>query len=268
MSDIPVILADWDEEKGPLIIDSLFPREEGDIDDSPEVLITRCYISAQSIFARVEFSKITFSIPMVSLKKLAIVFFDVVPDKAVRGGKRPFILVLFLPIETRHGLIDEIASHVEPFLDEYRRGTIPDLGSLQDVAGRAIAGAQPAAAVQPPAVDVVPVPARQAVVPPARQPREPAVHARTGPAIQPIRVVAKLAPSKATAHEPAGTSSTPDAEALLERARGLSIRVGPWKQAELDELRTLARAGKKEKEIAQVLGRTVKDVATRLAALD
>src|SRR5271157_6168085 len=78
----PIILADWNEERGPLIIDSIFPEKYQDMDDSPEVLVTRCYINAQSIFARAEFSKINFSIPMVSIKKLAIVFFDVVPDRS------------------------------------------------------------------------------------------------------------------------------------------------------------------------------------------
>jgi len=81
-----IILADWNEERGPLIIDSLFPEQFGDLDDSPEVLVTRCYINAQSIFARADFSKINFSVPMVSIKKLAIVFFDIILDQKVRGG--------------------------------------------------------------------------------------------------------------------------------------------------------------------------------------
>ncbi|NMC07094.1 MAG: hypothetical protein GYA24_17895 [Candidatus Lokiarchaeota archaeon] len=127
-----IILADWNEERGPLIIDSLFPEQSGDLDDSPEVLVTRCYINAQSIFARADFSKINFSVPMVSIKKLAIVFFDIVPDDKVRGGKRPFILVVFVPIETSYSLIEPISKVIDPFLDLYKHETIPELVVLQD----------------------------------------------------------------------------------------------------------------------------------------
>ncbi len=133
-----IILADWNEERGPLIIDSLFPEQFGDLDDSPEVLVTRCYINAQSIFARADFSKINFSVPMVSIKKLAIVFFDIILDQKVRGGKRPFILVVFVPIETSYRLIEPISKVVDPFLDVYKHETIPELVVLQDQVAAAI----------------------------------------------------------------------------------------------------------------------------------
>lgn len=132
MEEPPIILADWNEERGPLIIDSIFPEKYQDMDDSPEVLVTRCYINAQSIFARAEFSKINFSIPMISIKKLAIVFFDVVPDAKVRGGKRPFVLVIFAPIDTSYSVMDGIIATVEPFVEVYKTDTIPELIVLQD----------------------------------------------------------------------------------------------------------------------------------------
>ena len=133
-----IILADWNEERGPLIIDSLFPEQFGDMDDSPEVLVTRCYINAQSIFARADFSKINFSVPMVSIKKLAIVFFDIVPDEKVRGGKRPFILVVFVPIETSYRVVEPISKVIDPFLDMYKHEAIPELVVLQDQVAAAI----------------------------------------------------------------------------------------------------------------------------------
>jgi hypothetical protein len=158
-----IILADWNEERGPLIIDSIFPEAFGDLDDSPEVLVTRCYINAQSIFARVEFSKINFSVPMVSIKKLAIVFFDIVPDDKVRGGKRPFILVVFVPIETSYSVVEPIGKVLDPFLDMYKKDTIPELVMLQDQVITAMAGAGQNDKVPTPAK--VPAQAEQVVQP-------------------------------------------------------------------------------------------------------
>ncbi|HME51298.1 MAG TPA: hypothetical protein VKM55_03715 [Candidatus Lokiarchaeia archaeon] len=129
---LPIILADWNEERGPLIIDSIFPEKYEDIDDCPEVLVTRCYINAQSIFARTEFSKVNFLIPLVSIKKLAIVFFDVVHDTKVRGGKRPFLIVIFAPITTSYGMMEKLTAIVEPFVNVYKNDTIPELIILHD----------------------------------------------------------------------------------------------------------------------------------------
>ncbi|MHA1791115.1 MAG: zinc ribbon domain-containing protein [Promethearchaeota archaeon] len=127
----PIILADWDEDEGPIIVDSIFEPFTGNMDDNPEVLVTRCYISAQSIFAREKFTKINFNLPMVPIKKLAIVFFDVFPDESVRGGNRPFILVIFTPLNIKYGIIDNMVSIVEPYLDQYKKGIKPDLLELQ-----------------------------------------------------------------------------------------------------------------------------------------
>jgi hypothetical protein len=176
-----IILADWNEERGPLIIDSLFPEQFGDLDDSPEVLVTRCYINAQSIFARADFSKINFSVPMVSIKKLAIVFFDIITDEKVRGGKRPFILVVFVPIETNYRLIEPISKVVDPFLDMYKHEEIPELVMLQDQVAQAIENEARPAEKQVPGIPVSSQPKQGATsqVPRVSKPVKPAVRVRT-----------------------------------------------------------------------------------------
>src|SRR5271157_1611769 len=184
----PIILSDWNEERGPLIIDSIFPEKYQDMDDSPEVLVTRCYINAQSIFARAELSKTNYSIPMVSIKKLAIVFFDVVPDAKVRGGKRPFVLVIFAPINTIYGVMDSITATVEPFVEIYKTDTIPELIVLQDQLVNlfeqeqqkpvTISSAKPVSAVLKP--KVVPV---EEHVPSKKAPAKSTVRARVGPTV-------------------------------------------------------------------------------------
>ncbi len=176
-----IILADWNEERGPLIIDSLFPEQFGDLDDSPEVLVTRCYINAQSIFARADFSKINFSVPMVSIKKLAIVFFDIILDEKVRGGKRPFILVVFVPIETSYRLIEPISKVVDPFLDVYKHETIPELVVLQDQVAAAIENEARPTEKQEPGFPASAQPKQVATsqVPRVSKPVKPAVRVRT-----------------------------------------------------------------------------------------
>jgi hypothetical protein len=176
-----IILADWNEERGPLIIDSLFPEQFGDLDDSPEVLVTRCYINAQSIFARADFSKINFSVPMVSIKKLAIVFFDIIADEKVRGGKRPFILVVFVPIETNYRLIEPISKVVDPFLDVYKHETIPELVVLQDQVAKAIEDEALPREKQAQSITAPAQPRQEATsnVPRAPKPVKPAVRVRT-----------------------------------------------------------------------------------------
>ncbi|MBN2151624.1 MAG: hypothetical protein JW839_09275 [Candidatus Lokiarchaeota archaeon] len=182
-----IILADWNEERGPLIIDSIFPEQIGDVDDSPEVLVTRCYINAQSIFARADFSKINFSVPMVSIKKLAVVFFDVIPDEKVRGGKRPFILVVFVPIEMSYSIIERIAKVVDPFLDVYKRETIPELFVLQDQIAAALSEGTRSNVAEEPAARVAAPPTNvsSGQAPRAARPAKPAVRVRTSFDVQP-----------------------------------------------------------------------------------
>ncbi len=200
-----IILADWNEERGPLIIDSIFPELLGDVDDSPEVLVTRCYINAQSIFARADFSKITFSVPMVSIKKLAVVFFDVIPDEKVRGGKRPFILVVFVPIDMSYGLIERIEKVVDPFLDVYKEETIPELVVLQDQVALALSqGASPRVAEEPAApVAAPPAQASSSQTPRASRPVKPAVRVRTSFDVQPSQDKVELPPLKQSPSTPA-----------------------------------------------------------------
>lgn len=256
MKDVPLILADWDEEKGPLIIKSIFPETASNIDDSPEVLVTRCYISAQSIFARVEFSKINFNLPMVSIKRLAIVFFDIVEDETVRGDKRPFILVVFAPIETNYSYVDPIGEVVEPCLQEYKRGSIPDLARLQEKI-QAILSSEVAAPL--------PVKATPAGTPSSPARVEPVVETQPAPkrlAPSRIRVSVKTG-SKSKVQEASKESQFINASTLTQK-----IRIGPWKQWEIDMLRALRKKGTSVDELVQELHRTGKDVREKLEKLN
>jgi len=127
-----LILADWSESEGPIIVKAIFsPQMSDSTTNSPEVLVTRCYISAESIFAKERFAKIQFNLPMVTIKKLAVVLFDTVSDTTVRGDLRPFLLVIFVPLDTKYAITDAIIKVAGPYVDEYKNGLIPDMETLQ-----------------------------------------------------------------------------------------------------------------------------------------
>ncbi len=127
-----IILADWDEEIGPVIVKSIFPALGGGTVNTPEIIVTRCYVSAESIFAKEKFSKIHFNLPLITIKKLAVVNFDVIADDSVRGSRRPFMLVLFVPLDTNYTVTDALLPITAPFIEAYKAGQVPDLGVLQN----------------------------------------------------------------------------------------------------------------------------------------
>ncbi len=137
-----VILADWDEEIGPVIVKAIFPALDGSTANSPEIIATRCYVTAESIFAKEKFSKIHFNLPMITIKQLAVVNFDVISDESVRGSRRPFMLVLFVPLDTSYTVTDSLLQVTAPFIETYKAGIVPDLEALQgQVAAALEAGA-------------------------------------------------------------------------------------------------------------------------------
>jgi hypothetical protein len=127
----PVILANWDEKEGPIIVKAIFPAELAGTNHTPEILISRCYISAESIFAKEKFTKINFSLPLIALKKLAIVNFDMLNETAEDNEMHLFFLVIFVPIATRYALMEAILKIVEPCIAQYKHGQIPDLEGMQ-----------------------------------------------------------------------------------------------------------------------------------------
>ncbi|HME56162.1 MAG TPA: zinc ribbon domain-containing protein [Candidatus Lokiarchaeia archaeon] len=134
----PVILANWDEMEGPIIVKALFPAELAGTSHTPEILISRCYISAESIFAKEKFTKINFSLPLIALKKLAIVFFDMLNESAEKNEVFPFLLVIFVPIDTVYAMMESILKIVEPCIEQYKSGQFPELESMQMEIGQVL----------------------------------------------------------------------------------------------------------------------------------
>ena len=106
---VGAILGEWDEDVGPFIIEAKLDRK---LKEKPEMILLKCFSSAQVIFSYEEFNKVSFIIPFLFLGVRAKVFFNLKPDPAVRGGLRPFIFIILLDIE------DSIDDHFKLFENE------------------------------------------------------------------------------------------------------------------------------------------------------
>jgi len=123
MGKIPLvgaILGDWDEEVGPFIVEE---RMERKLKEKPEVILLKCFSSAQVIFSYDEFNQVSFVIPFLSLGVRAKIYFNLRPDPNVRGGFRPFIFVILLDFEKS---IDEhfklLEIEAEEIQQDYQNG--------------------------------------------------------------------------------------------------------------------------------------------------
>ncbi len=122
-----LLLADWDETKGPVVIQNLLPN----ITEPPEVLAAQMYVSAQNVFSSEQFSEISFCLPLLKVKKKVKIFFNYVEDKKVRGGRRPFILCIFLDLDTRDTTFEILDDIIEGEIGKYRNGNPLNLNTIQ-----------------------------------------------------------------------------------------------------------------------------------------
>jgi hypothetical protein len=122
-----LLLADWDETKGPVVIQNLLPN----ITEPPEVLAAQMYVSAQNVFSSEQFSEISFCLPLLKVKRKVKIFFNYVEDKMVRGGRRPFILCIFLDLDTRDTTFEILDDIIEEEIGKYRKGNPLNLISIQ-----------------------------------------------------------------------------------------------------------------------------------------
>ncbi|OLS14167.1 MAG: hypothetical protein RBG13Loki_2217 [Promethearchaeota archaeon CR_4] len=122
-----LLLADWDETKGPVVIQFLLP----DIVEPPEVLAAQMYVSAQNVFSSEQFSEISFCLPLLKVKRKVKIFFNYVEDTNVRGGRRPFIFCVFLELETLDTTFEKVDDVIEGEIADYRNGKNLNLSAIQ-----------------------------------------------------------------------------------------------------------------------------------------
>lgn len=123
-----LFLSDWDERLGPRVLAQNLP----DINEDAESLATQSYMSAQQVFSSAEFSRISFTLPNLKIQRKIKLYFDVVQDDAVRGGRRPFLLAVLTSISAPDSLFASIDPIIEQAQETYKQGTLPDFKELQD----------------------------------------------------------------------------------------------------------------------------------------
>ncbi len=114
--NIGFILAKWDESLGPVII-SVYP--ENFIKD-PDLFAVQCFSQSQFIFGGEEFVKISFVMPLVHLQSDAMLFFDYIPDKAVRGGRHPILLILMYEEKIPRSIINRYKGKINDKLENIK----------------------------------------------------------------------------------------------------------------------------------------------------
>jgi len=122
-----LFLSDWDERQGPRVVGQIMPE----IDEDPEMLATSSYMSAQHVFSSAEFSRISFTLPNLKIRRKIKLYFDVVSDYAVRGGMRPFLIAVLVPIDVPDAFFANVDPLIELAQEQYKEGTVPDLAALQ-----------------------------------------------------------------------------------------------------------------------------------------
>jgi hypothetical protein len=93
--------ATWDERSGPIIVDC-YPPMASSPDLDFENITLQIFTSLQTVFgndANVKFDRTNLVIPLKSVKRLAKILLNSIPNSKVRGGFLPILTVFLLPLE-------------------------------------------------------------------------------------------------------------------------------------------------------------------------
>jgi len=115
--DEGIIFSRWDEELG-LEILGVHPHYSF---NDPEVIAIRCFSTSQFVFGGTKFEKVSFILPFTHLKAKAAIYFDVIQDDSVRGGKLPFSLVIFYNDKTPKDYIEYFDTYIFKKLDYLKK---------------------------------------------------------------------------------------------------------------------------------------------------
>ncbi len=126
-TQVGFLLADWDEKIGPQIIAQALPG----ITEDPESLAAQSYMSAQQVFCSAEFSRVSFVLPNLKIQRKVKLYFDVIQDDKVRGGQRPFLIAVFLPLSIPDAIFLKLDPIIEPVMEAYKKSTCPEIGNVE-----------------------------------------------------------------------------------------------------------------------------------------
>ncbi|MHA2232756.1 MAG: hypothetical protein ACXAB4_09720, partial [Candidatus Hodarchaeales archaeon] len=119
--DLLVIIARWDEVEGPVVANSL-PKQNNLIEKQSDIteLATQAFMSSQSIFGYDTFERTHVTMPFLQYSCKGMLSFDYFEDEAVRGGRNPFFVGVFVPTKFEESLFATFEIELQKFMLEER----------------------------------------------------------------------------------------------------------------------------------------------------
>ncbi|MFQ5978132.1 MAG: hypothetical protein ACE5OZ_08390 [Candidatus Heimdallarchaeota archaeon] len=116
-----MIIARWDEVEGPVVADSL-PKQNNLIEKQSDIteLATQAFMSSQSIFGYDTFERTHVNMPFLQYSCKGMISFDYFEDEAVRGGRNPFFVGVFVPKKFEDSLFATFEIELQKFMLEER----------------------------------------------------------------------------------------------------------------------------------------------------
>lgn len=290
-----LLLSDWDEAVGPQIVGELLPG----ITEAAEVLAAQSYMSAQNVFCSAEFSSISFTLPNLKIQRKTKFYFDVVPDPEVRGGQRPFLLAVYLPLNAPDALFIKLDPVIESAVKQYKAGQIPSLEELQAKVHDLMLGKLSTEDIGAEESEIADKIAEETEAETLILKIHCEICKREIPfAISKSSITEDIRPGKPFSEytylhgfgeediEPHGLKVTVDANYNLTKVeyvddeghrispfqerdlKDLRIRVGPWRPPEVKTLKEQVQKGTPSQTIARMVQRTIKDVDKKIAELE
>lgn len=133
-SKIGVLLVNWDESFGPILVDAR-PSQFFTGDKNPQDLAVNSFMTAQSVFGGVTstgFQKTKFLIPLHYVHLKGRLYFDFMEDEGTRGGRTPILLGIFAEIDVKDSFFDLFDPWAETFLQEYKSQGTADVRQILD----------------------------------------------------------------------------------------------------------------------------------------
>nr|MDO8114742.1 hypothetical protein [Candidatus Sigynarchaeota archaeon] len=115
---IITFLAEWDESVGPKIIDTYPESKKLEL----ESITMQIFASFQAVFGTsgdVSFDRTNLILPLKSQKVTAKILLDAYKNKAVRGGRLPFVVVFLVPVQFVQRELDVYNDIQEEIVDHY-----------------------------------------------------------------------------------------------------------------------------------------------------
>ncbi len=119
--DLLVVISRWDEVEGPVVVNFL-PKPNVLVPNPIHVteLATQAFMSSQSIFGYDKYERTLVTMPFLQYSCKGLIHFDYFEDEAMRGGRNPFLVGVFVPSAFDDSLFSTFEIELQKFMLEER----------------------------------------------------------------------------------------------------------------------------------------------------